>query len=161
MEAIIKLKKLRFLDKILNLLAISTGLNAKNEEDKKQLTVLAKFLIKLCNESSSENEFTQKIIDNDGEFSPNTISSLYQMIKEYEEGNNFTQKNNKENNDKIIKENTNENNINSDNFHVTFVTSDNKEEVQKKFTSLSIPNQNKEELDIELGVIFDEEEVKK
>ena len=161
MEAIIKLKKLRFLDKILNLLAISTGLNAKNEEDKKQLTVLAKFLIKLCNESSSENEFTQKIIDNDGEFSPNTISSLYQMIKEYEEGNNFTQKSNKENNDKIIKENTNENNINSDNFHVTFVTSDNKEEVQKKFTSLSIPNQNKEELDIELGVIFDEEEVKK
>ena len=94
MEAIIKVKKLRFLDKILNLLAISTGLNAKNEEDKKQLTVLAKFLIKLCNESSSENEFTQKIIDNDGEFSPNTISSLYQMIKEYEEGNNFTQKNN-------------------------------------------------------------------
>ena len=163
MEAIIKLKKLRFLDKILNLLAISTGLNAKNEEDKKQLTVLAKFLIKLCNESSSENEFTQKIIDNDGEFSPNTISSLYQMIKEYEEGNNFTQKNTKENNDKMIisEENTNENNNNSDNVHVKFVTSDNKEEVQKKFTSLSIPNQNKEELDIELGVIFDEEEVKK
>ena len=37
MEAIIKLKKLRFLDKILNLLAISTGLNAKNEEEKEYL----------------------------------------------------------------------------------------------------------------------------
>ena len=156
MEAITKLKKIGFEKKMLQILSVSTGLNVNKEEDKHNLLILTKFLTKLCEESSSENEFSKKIIENDGQFSPSVISHLYNTITEF---NGILKKENKDNIQSQKNEQVQEAKEPID-IHLKFINDD-KEEIQKKFSSLSIPNKNKEELDIELGVIFDQEEIKK
>ena len=156
MEAITKLKKIGFEKKMLQILSVSTGLNVNKEEDKHNLLILTKFLTKLCQESSSENEFSKKIIENDGQFSPSVISHLYNTITEF---NGILKKENKDNIQSQKNDQVQETKEPID-VHLKFINDD-KEEIQKKFSSLSIPNKNKEELDIELGVIFDQEEIKK
>ena len=152
-NAIAVLKEIKLVNKIMKLLAGETGLHISNEDEKDKLKKLAKFIIHLCKSAKNENEFTSLLIQNDGEFSQDTITSLFKTIKEdIGEQSQPSMRNNNNNLLDVKEENDERKNMH---FKNAYLTEDSKENIKKTFTALAIPNKNKEELDIELGVIFD------
>lgn len=164
MDAIRKFKEINLFNKIMKELEISTSLKKENEEEKEQLTILTNFIINLASDSQDVNDFIKKLQESEAEFGLSTINNIYTIVKELTD---FRKKDNKENkinitnagdyanielNDSLF---TNRENINLDD-----PEAQKKEILSKKFSSLAIPNRNKEELDIEFGVVFEEEKQK-
>ena len=152
MEAISKMKDLCLSTKILKELEINTGLKKEKEEDRKLLHVLTNFIIDLCNSSKSLDDFIKKMNDNDSEFSLATIRHLYFTIKEARESQKENPKIRQDNTIDVIESMDDPNKP-----HIKLLSEDGRNDLARNFNSLAIPNRNKEELDIELGVIFEEE----
>ena len=155
MDGVKKLKEIHLLNKVMDELAFETNLSKENEEEKNNLKILSKFIIHLCDESQNLKEFIKKLIDNQAEFSSQIINNLYNMIKSSRGVLND------------IKSEKNEDEFNLDEFeeeminekkeeyiHSKFLTDIPIEEAEKKFSSLSIPNNNIKELDLKLGAAF-------
>lgn len=152
MNAINQLKEIFLLNKVVKELEISTGLKKENEEDKKMLNILANFVIDLCVKSKNLDEFIRKLNENESDFPLTAVQNLFRMIKEVK-GSGEEQK-------KGMIEDREEDNNEDDDFHANLLSEEAKGILTKKFASLAIPNRNKEELDLEMGVIFEDEEKK-
>jgi len=156
MDAIKKFKEINLFNKIMKELEISTSMKKENEDEKEQLTILTKFIINLASNSKDLNDFVFKLEESEADFNIATINNIYKSVKELKD---FQNKDNKIIMDKIPLNLQSHNSLKEIN---DFINIDDpelqkKELLAKKFSSLAMPNRNKEELDIEFGVVFEEE----
>ncbi len=158
MDAIRKFKEINLFNKIMKELEISTSLKRDNEEEKEQLTILTNFIINLASKAKNVNEFIYKLEESEAEFNISTINNIYSTVKELK---GFQKNENEKNYNEDFNDNSKLNlikfneNIDIENFDDP--ENHKKEILAKKFSSLAMPNRNKEELDIEFGVVFEEE----
>ena len=163
MDGIKKLKEIRLINKVLNELNLCTKLNISQEK----LEILAKYIIHLVDNSSNFATFQTNLLNQGGDFPFHIIENIYNIIKETRNENIENKNKNKEevvinlNEDVIDLNEDEENNKKEKIFNNLGTNEKEKNEQAKTFKSLTIKNKNKEELDIELGVIFDENEIKK
>jgi len=156
MDAINKMKEICLFNKIFKELEINTGLKKEKEEEKKLIHILTNFVIDLCNSSKNLDEFIKKMNDNDSEFSLATIKHLYFTIKEAKGALKENPKT-KTGQDTINLFDEEGKEIEKNCPRAGLLSEDAREELAKNFLALAMPNRNKEELDIELGVIFEDD----
>lgn len=161
MDAIKRFKEINLFNKIMKELEISTSLKKEIEEEKEQLIILTNYVIDLASDAQDVNQFMKKLQESEAEFSISTINNIFSIVKELKD---FKKKDNKEHKDIIdnasFYSNPNMiefNNQNKENINLDDPEAQKKEILSKKFSSLAIPNRNKEELDIEFGVVNEEE----
>ena len=159
MDAIKRFKEICLFNKVMKELEISTSLKKEIESEKEQLNILTNYIIDMASSCKDLNDFINKLNGSDADFNISTINIIYATVKEL---NDHKKKNNSFNNQTNPKYNTNEEIQEEDKFYneenSQIEIQDNEKEIlAKKFTSLALPNRNKEELDIEFGVVFEEE----
>ena len=142
MNEISKLRELSLINKVMK--ELENYLNIKEK-------TLAEFIIHIGIKSNSLEEFVKTLDEKDADFTLEFMKNLYEIIKKSNISNSKTENKNV----KLGKIQMNDEKFMS------------QEELSKKYSALSLPNRNKEELDIELGVIFNnyenlpQEELKK
>jgi len=141
MLEIAKLRELSLINKVMK--ELENYLNIKEK-------ALAEFIIHIGMKSNSLEEFVKTLDEKDADFTLDFMRNLFEIIKKSScsdskidgvtnksMGKSLSTKN--QNNPKIMSQ----------------------EDLSKKYSALSIPNRNKEELDIELGVIFNDSQPNK
>jgi len=98
--------------------------------------ILAEFIINIGASSTSLEQFVKKLDDSESGFTLEFMKNLYDIIKKSK--GNIQSETEKFNKKSKLEENK---------FQLN--------ELSKNFKALCIPNRNKEELDIELGVVFE------
>jgi ATP-dependent RNA helicase DHX8/PRP22 len=138
-EGIKKLKEISLMNKIIKIVEEQMRLNREKQEEKEQLTMLSNYFIHLASTAKDSKEFINQMFEKGAEFSLEIMERIYQMVREVKQpASDLTYAPGKTNNF--------ENNMDG---------------YSKKFKALAIPNRNKEELDIEFGVVFNDIETPK
>jgi ATP-dependent RNA helicase DHX8/PRP22 len=130
-----KLREISLIDKIMSQVAASTGLNKNIEEEKQGLEILTKYIVDLAFQSQTSDQFINKMYEQEANFSIETLKTIFLTVKETKGYSTQTS---------------------IDNLIIEFKENNESEKFPNKFKALAIPNKNKEELDIELGVIFED-----
>jgi hypothetical protein len=135
MEAIKKLKEISLINKIMKEVENYTCLKRDREDEKRNLDILTNYIINLATKAINCDDFMTQMFKNDAEFPIEVLKSMYMTIKDVKQ-------------QVVEKLPKRSNNI------------DTSSDLQK-FKALAIPNKNKEELDVEFGVVFDDAETPK
>ncbi len=169
-----KFKELCLINKVKKELEINIGLKPEDEGSKETLKIITDYIMDMCSKSKNLEDFINKL-EGGADLSIAVLKNLYNIIKEGQGGqstdsgnsNNFQVKNSDKNpstvfgRDGHVYDYQNDPTRQDEAKHASLLpVNDNpnmKQEFMKEFSSLAIPNKNKEELDIEFGVIFDEE----
>jgi ATP-dependent RNA helicase DHX8/PRP22 len=168
MDAMKKFKELCLINKVKKELEINIGLKPEDEGSKETLKIITDYIMDMCSKSKSLDDFINKL-EGGADLPLSVIKNLYNIIKEGRGGetNNFHNQNLDKNSGTVFGRDGHVYDFEHDPTrqdeakHASLLpvneNPNTKEEFMKEFSSLAIPNKNKEELDIEFGVIFDEE----